>query len=68
MPYGNDTYRTFKAALICRICDAITDTKDNFELPGIPINIFGGIPKIRDRYDRLVQIEYSQAQVSWGWD
>lgn len=68
MPYGNDTYRTFKADLIVHICDAIIEVKENFEVPGVPIQIFGAIPKIRDRFDRLVQTEFSQAHVSWGWD
>jgi hypothetical protein len=68
MPYGNDTYRTFKSDLIVHVCDAILDVKDNFEVPGIPVNIFGAIPKIRDRHQELVRIEFSQAQISWGWD
>lgn len=68
MPYGNDTYRTFKADLIVHICDAVTEIKENFELPGIPIQIFGAIPKIRDRFNQLVQMEFNQAHTSLGWD
>lgn len=68
MPYGNDTWRTFKAACVVKVCDYILDLKENFDIPGVPINVFGALNKIRDRFDRLVQTEYSQALVSWGWD
>jgi len=66
--YGDDTYRTFKAALVCRVIDEIMDLKENFDIPGLPINVFNALPKIRERAERLVQMEYTQAGVSWGWD
>ena len=68
MYYGDDTYRTFKAALVCKFCDYILDLKDNFEIPGLPINMLNSVSRVRDRFDRLLQMEYGQAQVSWGWD
>lgn len=65
---GDDTYRTFKKALLCDICDYILDLKENFDIPGLPINVFQALNKIKDRAERLVQMEYTQAGVSWGWD
>lgn len=66
--HGDDTYRTFRSAMVMKICDYILDIKENFEIPGIPINVFQSLNKIRDREDRLVQMEYSQAATSWAWD
>lgn len=68
MYHGDDTYRTFRNALLCKICDYISDLKENFDVPGLPINVFNALSKIKDRAERLVQMEYSQAGVSWGWD
>lgn len=68
MYYGDDVYRTFRAQVVSTLCEYLMNLKDNFELPGLPINVFNAIPKIKDEADKLLQTEYSQAQVSWGWD
>jgi hypothetical protein len=65
---GDDTYRTFKKQLLVKVCDYLMDLKGNFQIAGVPIEALGSLQQIRDRADRLLQIEYSQAAVSWGWD
>jgi hypothetical protein len=68
MPYGNDTYRTLRSLVTRDCCDYILDLKNNFTLPGVPVEVFNGLSQIRERHDQLVQKEFNSAQVSWGWD
>lgn len=65
---GDDVYRTFKAQLVVTICDYLLDLKGNFQIAGVPIEALGSLQQIRDRKEKLLQTEYSQAAVSWGWD
>lgn len=68
MEEGTDTYRIFKAAMIVKICEYIKALKNNFQLPGIPIEVFGALDDIARPYSDLVQTEYSNSVNSDLWD
>lgn len=68
MDEGTNVYRTFKYAMIVRICEYIQNLKNNFSLPGLPVEVFGSLEQVASRYREIVQMEYTQALSSWGWD
>lgn len=68
MDKGTDNYRVFKSAMIVRLCEYIQNLKNNFTLPGLPIEVFGSLNEIMNKYKELVQVEYSSSLNSLGWD
>lgn len=65
---GTDNYRILKSAMIARICEYILNLKNNFTLPGLPIEVFGALDEVAARYKQLVDIEYTSSLTSLGWD
>lgn len=65
---GTDNYRVFKSAMIVRICEYIRNLKNNFVLPGLPLEVFGALDEVMNKYKQLVDVEYSSSLNSLGWD
>lgn len=65
---NSNVYRTFKHIMVVRICEYILNLKENYTLPGLPVEVFGSLNKVADRYREIVEKEMNSALTSIGWD